>query len=104
MGAASVRSALLRSALSGTPCGAASACSYRVVMPLRVELPHELAEHVLAAASARGVSVEAVVIAAVEAYLPQRLRAPQRPRRLALAGIGESEDGELSQREPFSDL
>ena len=73
-------------------------------MPLPVELPPELAERVFAAASARGVSVGAYVIEAVEAYLPPRPQPLQGPRRLALAGIGKSEDGRLSQREPFGDL
>lgn len=74
-------------------------------MTLRVELPDDVAARVIAAASARGVSAETFVIEAVEAYLPCR-SAPteQRPRRLALTGVGESEDGLLSHREPFREL
>ncbi len=74
-------------------------------MALPVELPDDVAARVLAAASVRGVSVDAVVIEAVEAFLARRSpEVSALPRRLALAGIGESEDGLLSQREPFGDL
>ncbi len=61
-------------------------------MSLRVDLPDELAERVTLAASERGVPADVIVAEAVAKAFPEK--ATPRPRRhLALAGIGESENG-----------
>ena len=68
-------------------------------MSMRGELSDDLAVRVNRAASARGVAADVIVSEAVDRALPGAVTSdvPQPRRRLALAGIGESESG-LSDR------
>jgi len=61
-------------------------------MSLRADLPDEVLKRVALAASERGSPADVIVAEAVAKALPEKA-APRRRRHLALAGIGESENG-----------